>query len=150
MLIQEIMTVHPIRIRLDSNMQRAAETISMAEVSDLMVVDDDDDNNFVGVLSEGDLVRAILPNFDEIIAVGGTLNDAFQYFIRKGKELTRYPIAPLVIRDAITLKPDEQAAYAATIMMQKQIRRLPVVENGKLVGTISRADICRAVIYLAR
>lgn len=147
MLIQAIMTVHPIRIRIDSNMQRAAEIISIAEVSDLMVVDDD--NNFVGVLSEGDLVRAILPNFDEIIAAGGTLTDAFQFFIRKGEELSNYPIAPLVIRDAITLNPTDQAAHAATIMVQKQIRRLPVVENAKLVGTLSRADICRAVIYLA-
>ena len=47
------------------------------------------------------------------------------------------------------MKPTDEAAQAATVMVEKQIRRLPVVEDGKLVGTVSRADICRAVIYAA-
>jgi CBS domain-containing protein len=32
-------------------------------------------------------------------------------------------------------------------MVTKHIRHLPVVDDGKLVGTVSRADICRAVVY---
>jgi CBS domain-containing protein len=145
MLVRDVMTIYPVHIDQNATIHRAAEIISIAEVSDLMVVDNL--KNFVGVLSEGDVIRAVLPNFDEILAAGGTLNDAFQFFLRKGQELAKRRIAPLVIRDAIILKPSDDAAMAAVTMVEKQIRRLPVVEDGKLVGTVSRADICRAVVY---
>ena len=146
-MVRDVMTIYPIYIRLDADMRRAAEIISISEVSDLMVVDQA--NMFVGVLSEGDLIRAVLPSFDEVIQAGGTLGDAFQFFVRKGHDLADRPIEPVIIRQAITLKPDDEVAQAATVMVEKQIRRLPVVAEGKLLGTLSRADICRAVIYHA-
>jgi CBS domain-containing protein len=146
-LVRDVMTIYPVHIDQNATMHRAAEIISISEVSDLMVVDNM--KNFMGVLSEGDVIRAVLPNFDEILAAGGTLNDAFQFFVRKGQELAKRRIAPLVIRDAIVLKPTDDAAMAAATLVEKQIRRLPVVDAGKLVGTVSRADICRAVVYYA-
>jgi CBS domain-containing protein len=100
----------------------------------------------VGVLSEGDILRAALPNFDEILAEGGTLFDAYRLFLRKGQELSQRPIMPLVIRNPLVLHPDDHVAKAATVLIDLQIRRLPVVENGQLVGTVSRANICQAVV----
>lgn len=147
MRIREIMTIHPIYIHKDADMRRAAEIISIAEVSDIMVVDDD--KNFIGVISEGDLLRTILPNFDEVVDSGGTLSDVFAFFVHKGSDLASYPIMPIVIKHSITLKLDDEVAQAATIMIEKQIRSLPVVDDGKLVGSLSRADICRAIIYYA-
>ncbi len=128
-------------------MRRAAEMISISEVSDLMVIDHD--NIFLGVLSEGDLIRAILPSFNDVLQAGGTLNDAFLFFLQKGRDLVNRPIDPLIIRNAITLKTTDDVAQAAIVMVEKQIRRLPVVDDGKLLGTVSRSDICRAVIYHA-
>jgi len=109
----------------------------------------DHENIFIGVLSEGDLIRAILPGFDEVVRAGGTLNDAFTFFLQKGRDLVKRPIDPLVIRNAFTLKTTDDVAQAAVVMVEKQIRRLPVVDDGKLLGTVSRSDICRAVIYHA-
>src|SRR5215213_6521744 len=63
MLIRDIMTTHPVYINADATVHRAAEIISNAEVSDVMVVGDG--KHLVGVLSEGDLIRAVLPNYDE-------------------------------------------------------------------------------------
>ena len=147
MQVRDIMTMYPVYIRIGENMRRAAEIISISEVSDLMVIDYD--NKFIGVLSEGDLIRAILPSFDEVLRAGGTLNDAFKFFVQKGHDLVNRPIDPLVIHNAITLKTTDDIAQAAIIMVEKQIRRLPVVDDGKLMGTVSRSDICRAVIYYA-
>ena len=142
--IKDVMRVRTARIRQDSDIRHAAEIVALSGVSDLMVVDDED--KFIGVISEGDILRTALPDIDEILDEGGTLEDAFQIFLDKGKQLAELPITPLIIREPIVLDPENHVAQAATILVDKQIRLLPVVQDSKLVGTISRADVCRAVV----
>ena len=137
-----------VRIHQDADIHHAAEVVAWSGVSDLMVVDDDD--KFIGVLSEGDILRTVLPDIDEIVDEGGTLDDAFRIFLEKGEQLAGLPIAPLIIREPIVLDPENHVAQAATILVQKQIRVLPVVKEGILVGTVSRADVCRAVVGKSR
>lgn len=142
MLIGDIMNVNATRIRVTATMRQAAELVSQSQSSDLMVVDGD--NNFVGVLSEGDLIRAVLPKYDELVK-GGVTNPV-DLFVERGHEKAEATIAPLVIRSPIMLSPADPVLKAASTMVSKQIRRLPVVDKGKLVGTVSRADICRAIL----
>ena len=144
MRVGDVMTVRAARIRYSSNMLYAAEIVGLSEIGDLMVVDDD--NTFIGVLSEGDILRTALPDIDEILAAGGTVREALDVFLRKGEALANTPIAPVVIQNPIVVSPDEEVAAVTTILLQKHIGRLPVVVDGKLVGTVSRADICRAVV----
>lgn len=143
--VKDFMTVRTARIRHNSNIQHAAEIVALSGVSDLMVVDQED--NFRGVLSEGDILRTALPDIDEILEEGGSLDDAFEIFLEKGRGLSDLPIEPLIIQDPIIVDPDDHVAKAATVLLDRQIRLLPVVDpEGKLVGTISRADVCRAVV----
>jgi CBS domain-containing protein len=44
-------------------------------------------------------------------------------------------------RDLISVQPDEDLEDALTLMARHQVRRLPVVEKGKLVGIVAQADI---------
>lgn len=144
MRIGDIMNVNAARIRLGTTMRQAAEVVASTQVSDLMVVDEE--NNFVGVLSEGDLIRAVLPRYEELMAQGEGLSSAFETFVENGKAKAEQPIEPLVIKSPITVGPSDPVLRAASTMIAKQIRRLPVVDKGKLVGTVARADICRGVL----
>jgi CBS domain-containing protein len=144
MLIRDIMNVNATRISARATMKQAAELVSLSQASDLMVVDDQ--NHFVGVLSEGDLIRAILPRFEELMESGGSLTEAFRVFADHGREHAERPIGPLVIKSPVIVRPEDEVLKAATAMVSKQIRRLPVVDQGKLVGTVSRADICRGAL----
>jgi CBS domain-containing protein len=139
------MTAFPAFVRLGADIRRAAEVVSVSEVGQLMVVDHD--GAFVGSLSEEDLVRAMLPGFDDVTAAGGSLADAFRVFLERGRALADRVIDPLVVRDTATVTPTDDVARAAVVMVDRGIRRLPVVDGGTLVGTVSRADLCRAVIY---
>jgi len=107
----------------------------------------DHEGRYVGSLSEDDLVRAMLPGFDDVTAAGGTLADAFEAFLERGRTLAERVIDPLVARDTATVGSGDELARAAVVMIDRGIRRLPVVDDGTLVGTVSRADLCRAVIY---
>lgn len=142
--VKDFMTVRTTRIRHNSSIQHAAEIVALSHASYLMVVDDDD--IFLGVLSEGDILRTALPDIDEILEEGGSLDDAFDIFLRKGRELSDLPITPLVIEEPIIVAPDDHVAKAATVLLNRQIQLLPVVKAGKLIGTISRADVCRAIV----
>ncbi|WP_214107485.1 CBS domain-containing protein [Acrocarpospora catenulata] len=145
MLVSDVMTAFPAYIRLGATIRRAAEVVSVSEVGQLMVVDHE--GRFVGSLAEEDLVRAMLPGFDDVTAAGGTLHDAFRVFLERGRALADRVIDPLVVRDTATVRPVDELARAAIVMVERGIRRLPVVDDGTLVGTLSRADLCRAVIY---
>lgn len=143
-LVRGIMTLRTVRIRISDTLHRAAEVIALSGVGDLMVIDND--NNFVGVLSVGDVLRAAMPDFNEITEEGGTLEQAFRLFLRKGSELMYKPIQPLVITQPLVVDPDDHVAKAAALMLEKNIHRLPVVKDGRLVGTVGRTDICQAVV----
>ncbi|HNB40815.1 MAG TPA: CBS domain-containing protein [Anaerolineales bacterium] len=142
--VKDVMETRTVRIQQDANMYRAAEFVAMSHASDLMVVGEDD--KFIGVLSEGDILRAALPDMEEISAEGGSVDTAFGIFLKKGKELSSLPILPFVIKEPIVLDSQDHVAKAATLMIDLNIRLLPVIKDGKLVGTISRANICQAVV----
>jgi CBS domain-containing protein len=142
--VRDVMSLDPVRIQTDASLRDAAELASTAGVSELMVVDGR--ARFVGVLSEDDMIRALLPTRDDILADGGVLADAMASFVRRGHAAATRAIRPLVITDLITLDPDDDIAKAAVGLTERRVGRLPVVRAGLLVGTVSRADIC-GVLY---
>ena len=144
MLVRDVMNINPARIAARSTMREAAELVSLSQASDLAVVDDE--GRFVGILAEGDLIRVALPKFDEVVGSGGSVTEAFDLFVLNGKHLASQPIDRVVIREPIEIHPDDDLMKVAVVMVSMHIRRLHVVEDGKLAGSISRADICRAVL----
>ena len=144
MKIGEVMNRKPATIDSRAKFSDAARRVSETQVSDLMVVDSN--GALVGVLSEGDLIRATLPNYDELMRDGTSVGGAWKVFLEKGKEIASRGIDAVIIKAPISFQPTDDLIKAASAMVNKQIRVLPVVENGLLVGTISRGDLCKAVL----
>ncbi len=66
--------------------------------------------------------------------------------VRKAEESD--VVENVMSRDLITISPDETAFRALKIMSERRIGRIPVIENGRLVGIISRSDIVRVLEIL--
>ena len=131
-------------IRAKSTFLEAAAIFSRSHASDLMVVDDD--QRFLGVLSEGDLIRRALPDFQELLSQGQDMRGGLDIFLERGRDMADELIDPLVIHAPIAMNSSTPLIKAATVMTARQIRRLPVVDNGQLVGVISRSDLCWALL----
>ena len=148
MPVSKAMNINPVRIRETATFSEAAEMIAYSHVSALMVVDED--NRFVGVLSEGDLLRSMLPNYSDLTKDGALVSKAFELFIDKGMEFSHKPVTDLIIRTPISFKSSDKLLRAATTMITKHLHLLPVVDDGVLVGTISRGNICKHLLAQSR
>lgn len=144
MRVRGVMAMRPVRIREEESVLRAAEILAVSGATDLMVVTAT--GMFVGVLSVGDVLRAAMPDVEEVTREGGSLDLAFHLFLRRGSELAQRPIAPIVIREPLLADPDDHVAKIAAVLLEKGIGRMPVLKDGRLVGTVSRSDICQAIV----
>lgn len=143
MKVDDAMNSNVHTIRTGTSVRDAAEKLAQTAVADLAVLDDSD--NFAGVLSEGDLLRAVLPSFSDLIE-RDSLSAGREIFEEASAEVSAMTIDRFMITAPITLDPKDDITRAAGIMNARYIRRLPVVKDGKLVGSLARGDICRAAL----
>lgn len=144
LLVGEVMNRRPVTVREDADLLTAAELVALTEANDLMVVDAQ--RRLVGVLAEGDILRRALPDRDDVLAAGGSAVAAYALFLRRGREMAKLPLAPLVIRDPVLVHAEDHVGKIAVLLVERHIRTLAVVDGGTLVGSVSRADLCRAVV----
>jgi CBS domain-containing protein len=81
---------------------------------------------------DSDTVRGILTDRDIVLRC-----------VAENKDPGNLKVSDICSHGAVSVKPDETIVNAMHLMASEQVRRLPVVENGKLVGMLSFADIAR-------
>ncbi|MTK63708.1 MAG: CBS domain-containing protein [Methanobacterium sp.] len=118
MLVKEIMAKDIISVHVPGNRANALEIMRKKKVSGLPVVKNGTDQ-LVGVLTRTDLVE----NPDE------------------------EQIALIMTRDIITASPDDSVKTVAEKMINNNIRRIPIVEEGRLVGLVTASDLVNKALW---
>lgn len=121
MKIREVMTKPVIRIGADETVEVAARTLAHYNIGSLPVCGSD--GRLRGLVTDRDLVT-------RCIAAG------------KNPAITK--VSQVMSGSVVGVEPDLDTKAAAQIMGSRQIRRLPVLENEKLCGMVSLADLTRA------
>jgi signal-transduction protein with cAMP-binding, CBS, and nucleotidyltransferase domain len=65
--------------------------------------------------------------------------------VRHGRDVRALPVAELMTADPVVVDPEETVARATVLMAQKQVRRLPVVGEGRLFGILALDDVLALV-----
>ena len=148
MRAHQIMTRSVITIAPDATILEAAKTMLQHHVSGLPVVDAA--GSLVGIVSEGDFIRRSEIGTQRkrgrwlkfLLGAGATATD---YVRENGRK-----VSEVMTVEPITVGEDATLEDIVNTMETNHVKRLPVMENGKLVGIVSRANLLQAVAGLAR
>ena len=102
----------------------------------------------VGYISDGDIMKFIAKQDPRVIDMVSFVTVWYdnQSLHKKLDDLMELPIMELATRKVISVEPDYNLDDVARILGNKKIKKVPVVENGKLIGIISRGDIIRYIV----
>lgn len=114
------MTKDPIYVREHDSLQHAAEMMANSDVGSLPICDNS--GHLEGILTDRDIVvRAVA----------------------QGRDPARTAVKEIETDRPMGVNPGDTLDRAASMMEEHRVRRIPVVEDGRLVGIVSQADIAR-------
>ena len=146
MLAKDIMMKDVITVKPEDNIDEAARLMSNHSISGLPVVNDE--GELVGIITEGDLLgkhkKISPPAYIEFLG-GIIFTESQDKFYREIKRYMATEVKELMSTEVITVTPDTTVEEIATIMDKEGVKRLPVVENDRLVGIVSRANVIKVV-----
>ena len=120
MKVRELMTTEPVTVEPKPTLGEVATLMKQEDCGSLPVVEG---GRLVGIVTDRDIV------------VRG---------VAAGKDPKTQRVSEVMSANPVTIGPDNDVSDAEVKMADRQIRRLPVVEGGKLVGIIVTAQIARA------
>lgn len=137
-MVKDVVTTGP-----EASVQELATLMLERRISGLPVVDGG--GRLLGIVSEGDLIRRPEIDTDRVklgwlrllLSDEARARDFVKSHGRKAREVMTQP--------AISVATDAPLAEVVRLMARHRIKRLPVVDKGRLVGLVTRTDLLRAV-----
>ena len=115
--VRDTMTGSPRSIDASASVVEAAQLMREGHIGSLPITDDE---QLVGMITDRDITTRV---------------------VAEAADHTKTSVGDVSSRDLVTVEPDEDLDDALQLMARHQVRRLPVVENGRLVGIVAQADI---------
>ncbi|THB64182.1 MAG: CBS domain-containing protein [Desulfovibrio sp.] len=146
-LAQDIMTPDVVTVTPETDILEAAKLMLEGHFNGLPVVDGS--GALKGVICQSDLItqqkRLNLPSvftlLDSFIPLSST--SAFEQEVKK---MTATTVGQAMTEDVVTVEPSTTVEEVATLMVDKKLHTLPVVDGGSLVGVIGKEDVLQVLL----
>jgi CBS domain-containing protein len=147
MLVRDVMNPEPVACQATDAVSEAVKILKRNDISGMPVLEDD---RLVGVVSESDLLKMLsaeeegglwLPSPLEILEV--PIRDLIRWerLSAGAEEVGMTQVSEVMTKKVFSVSPEDTIEVAASIMVRHRINRLPVLEDEKLVGIVTRGDI---------
>lgn len=145
--VADVMSNNPISVKPEMPLKEAIKILAEQRISGLPVVNEDE--KLVGIVSETDLMwqesGVTPPPYIMLLDSVIFLENPSRYEKQIHKALGE-TVEEVMTKDPLTTTPEKSLSAAAKLMHDRDIHRLPVLdENDKVIGIITRGDIIRAM-----
>jgi len=146
-VVADLMIKKVLTFRKDTPVKEAAVQLSKANVSGAPVIDDE--GKLIGIVTDGDLimqdVKLHFPTYVQLLDGYIYLPKSLQRFENEFKKAIGATVGEVMTENVVTTTEDATVEDVATLMVEKDISRLPVITDEKLVGIITKGDLVRAI-----
>jgi CBS domain-containing protein len=144
---RDIMTKEVVSVTTGTTIRELAEIITTHRIGSVPVLDSN--GTLLGIVTESDLIEqdknfhipTVISLFDWVIYL-----ESEKKFEKELKRMTAGTVEEIYTREVLTVTPETSVSEIADIMSSRKIHALPVVEEGKLVGIVSRIDLIRSMV----
>lgn len=144
MIARDVMTRSVVTVRPEMPVASLATLLSERGISGVPVTDEK--GCLLGIVTEGDLMRRLAAPRDEKPGMfAGLFRDAAWHAARYSRAHGR-TAADVMTREVESVTPGAPIEAVAAVMERRGVRRVPVVEEGVLLGLVSRSDLLRALL----
>jgi DHA2 family lincomycin resistance protein-like MFS transporter len=140
MKVRDIMETDLVSIHQNASYEEAVRLFHDKQITGCPVVDDQ--GAVVGIVSYKDLMRILFPYYDSYYRSPELYND-FEDREMKISEIRTHKISTFMSTCVYFANPDMPLLHAGGMMLAHHIHRLPVMEQGRLTGLVTRTRILR-------
>jgi CBS domain-containing protein len=141
------MTPDPVTVGRDLSVTEAAKIMVEQRIGALPVVEDD---RLVGIVTEGDLimqdVKIEFPTYIHLLDGFIMYPPATARFESELKKAVGATVADVMTSEPVVVQATTPVEDIATLMVDRDVSRLPVLDGEKVVGIISKSDIVRSIV----
>ena len=142
MQVKDLMSCNLRSVHPDTSLQEVSSLMCLYRYSGLPVVED---GRLTGFIAEKDVLHRLFPSIDEYMDGASALkNDDIH---GRYKDQMNLKVADIMVRNVITVSPDQNAMRAAAVMVRNRFRRIPVADGDQLIGMLSLGDIHKAIFH---
>ena len=150
--VRDVMTTDVVTFREHEPIIDAIKKLVEREIDGAPVLDEV--GAIVGMITSDDLIvqesRLHYPTVVTILGAELQWPSSQKHFEEELHKAVGVTVGEVMNDDVVTIGPDETVEEAATVLHERHLSRLPVVDDGdRLVGIVSRGDILRAIVRSA-
>ncbi len=127
----------------DQSVGEALDAVLSAGAPALPVVDARE--RFVGVFGEREFIHAVFPKYFDSLGSAGFVPKSLDALLERGAPAAAEPVSDHMTTDHVEVGADPSDAELAEIFLHHRVLVVPIVEDGKVDGIVTRADFFRAL-----